>query len=507
MFRIGDHIGLYFLLKKIGRGAFGEVWLAEEKTAISVHRVALKLPNEDAIDLDAIRKEASVWESVKGHPNILPIIKADIIDEQVYIASEYAPDGPLSNWLKTHNGRAPSFEIAIKLIQGVLTGLGHLHSKGVIHRDLKPENILLQSETPRIADFGIARLIKSTSSTNQVTGTPAYMAPECFYSVRSIQTDIWAVGVIFYLLLSGKLPFPQPNHVSMMNSILNVDPQIKTDIPLQFRRILERILQKNPAHRYQTTDEALIDLKRMKFDSGDTIAVAPLPSEYWDFEQETMVTSGGRYHNIKGLKKFIKAGAISLGLLSVLSLGIVLAMTQFRNNPTSSQEPGPSSVKDFPLASEVPNAALQTSGEGIVLGTNSNTEIQFSPLPESLDDYYYLRPGPAITPGIPPEYERPDGGVVTIDPNSGGSQFMPSDSGIVLCPVPVDENDQPVPAKTPPGEDNVNTSPAPAATPGTQPKTTGTPAAKPTPKTGPAPAKTPPGGKKPQSGKTQDSEE
>lgn len=165
MFRAGDQLGSYNLIQRLGRGAFGEVWLAEEKTAISTYKVALKLPNSEDIDFEAIRQEAGVWEDVKGHPNILPIIKADIIDEQVYIASEYAPDGSLSNWLKIHNGKSPTIEVAVKMTKGILAGLEHLHSKGVIHRDLKPANILLQANTPRIADFGIARLVKSTSST------------------------------------------------------------------------------------------------------------------------------------------------------------------------------------------------------------------------------------------------------------------------------------------------------------------------------------------------------
>ena len=260
MFRAGDQIGSYFLIQKIGRGAFGEVWLAEEKTAISTHKVALKLPNEEDIDLEAIRQEASVWESVKGHPNILPIIKADNVDGQIYIASEYAPDGSLNKWLKKYGGKAPTTEIAVKMIQGILSGLEHLHSKGVIHRDLKPENILLQSDAPRIADFGIARLMQATSKSTQATGTPAYMAPECFYAVRSVQTDIWAVGIIFHLLLTGKLPFPQPDAVSIMNAILNSEPQIQSDISPKYREIIEMALRKDVTRRYFSVAEMQEDM-------------------------------------------------------------------------------------------------------------------------------------------------------------------------------------------------------------------------------------------------------
>ena len=84
-------IGPYTLLEKLGRGAFGVVWLASKRTALSEHRVALKLPTSDEIDIEAIRQEATVWEAAKGHPNIVPIIEADIYGDQVVIASEYVP--------------------------------------------------------------------------------------------------------------------------------------------------------------------------------------------------------------------------------------------------------------------------------------------------------------------------------------------------------------------------------------------------------------------------------
>lgn len=262
MFQKGDQIGSYTLIEKLGRGAFGEVWLAEEKTAISSHKVALKLPNEEDVDLEAIRQEADVWENVKGHPNILPIIKADIYEDQIYIASEYAPGGSLGQWLKEHGGKAPSIEVAVKMTQGILMGLEHLHSKGVIHRDLKPANILLQSDTPRIADFGIARLAKAAATENSAmsAGTPSYMAPECFYSVRSEQTDIWAVGILFHKLLTGVLPFSHPDQVSVMNAILNNEPEIDVKIPESLRQIISKALQKDTALRYKTAAEMRDDL-------------------------------------------------------------------------------------------------------------------------------------------------------------------------------------------------------------------------------------------------------
>ncbi|MBV9958862.1 MAG: protein kinase, partial [Acidobacteria bacterium] len=152
-----DKIGPYTLISKLGRGAFGVVWLAEKRTAIATTKVAIKIPNDEDVDVETVRQEAALWVHASGHPNVLPIIDADIHDGHVIIVSEYAPDGSLSKWLERHGGRAPTVEAAVELMLGILAGLEHLHKRGIIHRDLKPDNILLQNDTPRLADFGIAR--------------------------------------------------------------------------------------------------------------------------------------------------------------------------------------------------------------------------------------------------------------------------------------------------------------------------------------------------------------
>src|ERR1043165_8105281 len=100
MFRAGDPIVPSTLIDKIGRGAFGVVWLAERRTTITTTKVALKMPLDEDINLDAIRQEANLWVHASGHPNILPIIEADFYDDQVIIVSEYAPDGSLDDWLR-----------------------------------------------------------------------------------------------------------------------------------------------------------------------------------------------------------------------------------------------------------------------------------------------------------------------------------------------------------------------------------------------------------------------
>src|ERR1051325_4279445 len=111
MLRVGDEIGPYKLISKLGRGAFGVVWLAERRTAITTTKVALKIPLDDDVELETIKQEANLWVQASGHPNVLPIIEANIYDDRIVIASEFASDGSLEAWLKRHGGKAPAVEI------------------------------------------------------------------------------------------------------------------------------------------------------------------------------------------------------------------------------------------------------------------------------------------------------------------------------------------------------------------------------------------------------------
>jgi serine/threonine protein kinase len=276
-------LGPYTLVSRIGLGGFGVVWLAEKRTAIATTQVALKLPRGEDIDIEAFKQEAAIWIQASGHPNVLPLMDADIYDDQVVIVSEYVPDGSLAGWLKQHGGKGPSPEATCEIMDGVLAGLSHLHARSIIHRDLKPENILLQRETPRLADFGIARLLKSSSHSAQVSGTLAYMAPEAFDGKRNEQTDVWSVGVIFYEMLSGRLPYDQPDIPSFIGAIMRHDPPLLPDsAPQVLRGIVMKALQRDPVNRYATAAEMRRDLREAEHElwlGGRKTPVEPLKPE------------------------------------------------------------------------------------------------------------------------------------------------------------------------------------------------------------------------------------
>jgi len=255
MFRAGQTFGPYTLVRKLGRGGFGEVWLSERFTELLTTKVAVKLPTSEQVNLDSVKTEAALWAKASGHPNVLPIIEANIYGGQVVIVSEYADGGSLRGWLDKHGRKSPSIERAVDLMVGILAGLAHLHNNKITHRDLKPSNILLHGGVPRIADFGVSRFFEQSSRGTEALGTPVYMSPEAFRKSTSPNTDIWSVGVVFYEMLSGEYPFQDDDLFVLIDAIRQDDPQpLPSGIPQELHEVVFRALRKAPEERFPTAD-------------------------------------------------------------------------------------------------------------------------------------------------------------------------------------------------------------------------------------------------------------
>lgn len=266
MFYANQKIGQYTLIKKIARGGFGEVWQAEKQSPLVTKKVAIKLPLDDQIDIETIKQEATLWEEASGHPNVVPLIDADIYDGQVVIVSEYAEGGSLADKLK-ETAFLP-IEEAVEITIGILNGLEFLHSKKIIHRDIKPANILMHKGTPRLTDFGISRAMRTDTISTGIYGTVNFMPPESFEGIRSEQTDLWSVGVLLYKILTGKLPFPQLHPKEAMFAIITKEPEpLPAEIPVRLQEIVYKSLAKNTAPnqlqplRYSSAAEMRVDLQ------------------------------------------------------------------------------------------------------------------------------------------------------------------------------------------------------------------------------------------------------
>ena len=275
----GEKIGAYVLERPLGRGGFGEVWLGSREGAVDTTQVAIKLPRDDKELLVSIQDEARIWVQAGGHPNILPIIEADIYEGQIAVVSEYVAEGSLEDWLSRRGGGPIPIEDAVDIGLGILVGLEHLHARQILHRDLKPANVLMQQGIPRLTDFGLARVVSDLAHSGSASGTPAYMAPEAFSGERSVPTDLWSVGVLLYQLLAGRLPFPQRDLVSLMRAVTDSQPvDVPTSYPPLLRDVLSHALEKNPALRFQTAAQMRASLRESLRETAavtETIQVSP----------------------------------------------------------------------------------------------------------------------------------------------------------------------------------------------------------------------------------------
>jgi len=257
MLQKGGRVGDYTLVRFLGRGQFGVVWLAEKEIALSQRkfRHALKfLPSGgDEAAMKLIRTEIDTWIEASGHPNVMSVLDMMLYDHHIVIASEFADSGSLMDWLRRSEGKAPSHEKALKMMIGILSGIEHLHSRNVVHRDLKPDNILLQGNTPRITDFGISRIVSANSLSAVAMGSPFYMSPEAFDGGKSRQTDIWSAGVILYEMLTATHPYKADSIYGLVTAIRNEEPKpLPENIPAAVRSIVETALQKDPSRRYRS---------------------------------------------------------------------------------------------------------------------------------------------------------------------------------------------------------------------------------------------------------------
>lgn len=264
-------LGRYRVLKELGRGAMGLVYLGKDPT---IQRfVAIKTMRLDQVDSDDKLQDvkARFFREAEStgrlsHPNIVTIYDAGEENDLGYIAMELIEGTPLKQWARKPN-LMPVSEVLLT-VATVADALDYAHQQGVVHRDIKPANIMLTKDrVVKVMDFGIAKMASSSKTqTNIVMGTPTYMSPEQIAGKKvDGRSDIFSLGVVLFELLTGQLPFTADNLSAVLFSIAHhPHPAIQTvrpDLPPMVQEIVDRALQKELPHRYRRAEEFASELR------------------------------------------------------------------------------------------------------------------------------------------------------------------------------------------------------------------------------------------------------
>jgi TolB-like protein/Tfp pilus assembly protein PilF len=264
-------IGSYRIERALGAGGMGEVHLA---TDMRLNRpVALKFVGL-ASNHDAARRFQQETRAVSSlsHPHILTVHDSGEFSGRQYLVTEFVDGGTLKTWL---GAGARTWREKVELLIGVADALATAHDAGILHRDVKPANILVaKNGYAKLADFGLAKLPPGAeavtgpdplTATGVVIGTINYMSPEQLTG-RAIdpRSDVFSFGVVLYEALTLRHPFAAATNVHLIDGILHqAPPPIDESIPAPLREVVAKALEKDPADRYQSMRELVVDLRRM----------------------------------------------------------------------------------------------------------------------------------------------------------------------------------------------------------------------------------------------------
>lgn len=271
--------GHYEIERVLGRGAMGTVYLARDQRI--GRRVALKTITISPQQFDdpttakefyrRLQREAEVCGSLV-HPNIVTLYEAGYQDDRIsYLAMEYVEGETLQATMKRARPRPLPLDLSLRIIEEVLRGLSYAHTLNIIHRDIKPGNILIDGEgTAKIADFGIARPQNSSlTGAGALIGTPNYMSPEqvkC--SPVTTKSDIFAVGIVMYEMLTGLKPFAGADVSSILRNVVEKNPppasESNRNVPPAVADFVARLFKKTPEERIASAALALPEIQRLR---------------------------------------------------------------------------------------------------------------------------------------------------------------------------------------------------------------------------------------------------
>ncbi|HSM51778.1 MAG TPA: serine/threonine-protein kinase, partial [Thermoanaerobaculia bacterium] len=296
----GDQLGRYRILRPLGAGAMGEVYLAEDpqidrQLAIKTVRIEAGRPAEVAERRQRLLREARATGRLL-HPHIVTLFDAGEDQGVFYLAFEYVEGADLAQRLD--DGPPLSLGEALELVRQAAEGLDYAHRQGIVHRDIKPSNLMLTTAGQlKITDFGIAKMVGQATEltmTGSVVGSPHYLSPE---QIRGEEldgrSDLFSLGVVLYELLTRRRPFRGETLTTLVYQILHQEPEglpaRRAGLAPQLDALVRRILAKDRTARFGSAREAAAEIARLQRELDPTLLAAPAaPGEEDEALQETV---------------------------------------------------------------------------------------------------------------------------------------------------------------------------------------------------------------------------
>jgi serine/threonine protein kinase len=278
-------LGHYDIVAELGRGGMGVVYKGHESSLnryVAIKVLADSLAHDEGVKERFLREARSM--AALNDPHIIQIYFISEDEGQTYFVMEFVEGESLGSMLK-REGKL-SVEQSAKVIQQTAMGLSTAHDRGVVHRDIKPGNLMINSRgAVKIADFGIALsnydLSKKLTTTGEFVGTPGYLSPEvCLGKPVDQRSDIFSLGIVMFEMLTGRMPFTDESPLGLMLEVVKEEipdvREINADVDPEIARILDRMIAKDPAERYQNCHELVAELSAHPLVAkGGPIALKP----------------------------------------------------------------------------------------------------------------------------------------------------------------------------------------------------------------------------------------
>jgi eukaryotic-like serine/threonine-protein kinase len=374
---IGKQIANYQITEKLGEGGMGVVYKGVDTNLgrpVAVKMLTAELAHNPDI-VERFRAEARAQANL-SNPNLAVLYAFLVEDGTAFMVMEFVEGQTFEQMIRARGPISP--EIALPLFKQALQGVGAAHRMGIVHRDIKPSNIMLNTQgVVKVMDFGIAKVVgtRGMTRTGMQLGTPAYMAPEQIQNKPiDTRTDIYALGITLYQMLSGQLPFQHESDFETMNSQVTAIPppmkQMFPYAPIQYQNVVTKALEKDPNNRFQTVEEFCVALENPE----SVMTMGTAPTVLTSTVAPTVVAAGAPTGGRTVLETPGAAAAATPAMAkTVMQTGVVAAAAPATSAamPASAQAPGQVATKKGGWNSGYTFAAIAVAAAAIILAVVS----------------------------------------------------------------------------------------------------------------------------------------